>query len=58
MTNILTISPYKEFSSIGEKSFNFISALDTLDIVNTFNVHHSVEERSLHIDRIQNIWTH
>lgn len=46
MTNILTISPYKEFSSIGEKSFNFISALDTLDIVNTFNVHHSVEEIS------------
>ena len=46
MTNILTISPYKEFSSMGEKSFNFISALDSLDSVNTFNVHYSMERES------------
>mgnify|MGYP003648259808 FL=1 len=44
MTNILTISPYKEFSSIGERSFNFISVLDSVDSVNTFNVHYSMEE--------------
>tara|TARA_R110002020_G_scaffold365206_4_gene577453 strand:+ start:950 stop:1975 length:1026 start_codon:yes stop_codon:yes gene_type:complete len=43
MTNILTITPYKEFSSIGEKSFNFISSLDTIDSAKCFNVFHSLQ---------------
>tara|TARA_Y100000356_G_C11255590_1_gene289911 strand:- start:762 stop:1787 length:1026 start_codon:yes stop_codon:yes gene_type:complete len=46
VSNILTISPYKEFSSVGEKSFNLINCLNAIDGVQTVNVHYSSQEQS------------
>ena len=52
MPNVLTITPYKEFSDRGQKSFNFIDALSGVKDVRTINVHHSLKSKcneDLHI---------
>ena len=52
MPNVLTITPYKEFSNRGQKSFNFIDALSGVKNVRTINVHHSLKSKcneDLHI---------
>jgi len=46
MPNILTITPYKELSDRGQKSFNFINALSIVKDVKTINVHHSLDPKT------------